>query len=341
MDKMQLHYQKPAEVYFTKAITSECVLRLYDRIRLEQPGKIAIKLHFGERGNKNFASPALSKELALQTKAALADSNVLYVGPRRYTDSHIALAKEHGFDFAPICILDGEEEVELPVKGVRHYDSIRVGSHFCDFDSYIVFSHCTGHMMAGFGAAIKNVAMGMAAVGGKMAMHSSSVPLIEGDNCISCGECIEHCPGDAITIDPVVVDDEKCIGCGRCIGVCPQGVYDVNWGSTNSSLFVERMVEYAKGMLDYKPMVFITVLASISPDCDCDGDARPPFVEDIGIIASRDIVAVDKAAFDLVTGKLQKENVFTELHRHTDGRSQYLYGDELKMGSVHYKLIEI
>ena len=341
IDKTQLLYQKPSEVFFTNDISAEGVLKLYEHIKLDTPGRVAIKLHFGERGNKNFASPVLSKELALAANATLVDSNVLYVGPRRYTDSHIELAIEHGFDFAPVCILDGEQEEELPVKGVKHFDSIRVGSHFKHFDSYVVFSHCTGHVMAGFGAAIKNVAMGMAAVGGKMAQHSSSVPMIDDEKCISCGECIETCPQGAIDIDPVAVDSSKCIGCGKCIGACPQHVFDVNWGSTGSPLFVERMVEYAKGLLDYKPMVFITVLANISPDCDCDGHARPPFVEDIGIIASRDIVAIDKATFDLVAKQTGKENIFTEMHRNTDGRPQYLYGDSLGMGTINYKLVKI
>ncbi|MDD6210127.1 MAG: DUF362 domain-containing protein [Bacteroidales bacterium] len=341
IDQTKFIYQRPSNVYFTKEITSDAVLKLYDRIKLQNPGKIAIKLHFGEKGNKNFAAPELSKALALRTDATLVDSNVLYVGPRRYTDSHIALAKEHGFDFAPICILDGDEEIEIPVQGTKYYDKIRVGSHFKDFDSYIVFSHCTGHVMAGFGAAVKNVAMGMAAVGGKMQQHSSSIPLIDGDKCISCGECIDGCAQNAISIDPVVIDPDKCVGCGKCIGICPQQVYDVNWGSTQSSLFVERMVEYAKGMLDDKPMVFITVLANISPDCDCDGHAREPFVDDIGIIASTDIVAIDKAAFDLVARKTKKENVFTELHRNTDGRPQYLYGNQIGLGNMDYKLIEL
>ena len=341
IDKTQLSYQKASEVYFTKEVTSEAVLRLYERIKLQNPGKIAIKLHFGEKGNKNFASPELSKDLAKITNATLVDSNVLYIGPRRYTDSHIALAKEHGFDFAPICILDGEKEIEIPVKGTKHYKTVRVGSHFEDFDSFIVFSHCTGHVMAGFGAAVKNVAMGMAAIGGKMQQHSSSTPLIDQDKCISCGECVEECAQEAITLDPVSIDEQKCVGCGKCIGVCSQQVYDVNWGSTQSSLFVERMVEYAKGMIDHKPMVFITVMANISPDCDCDGNARKPFVDDIGILASSDIVAIDKAAFDLVAQKTKKENIFTELHRNTDGRPQYIYGSQLGMGSMNYKLIEI
>ena len=341
IDKTQLRYPKPADVFFTDDISSEGVLKLYERVKLDNPGKVAVKLHFGERGNKNFASPALSKELVLATGATLVDSNVLYVGPRHHTDSHIAVALEHGFDFAPICILDGEQEEELEAKGLKHFDSIRVGTHFKEFDSYIVFSHCTGHGMAGFGAAIKNVAMGMAAVGGKMAQHSSAVPMIDEEKCISCGECMENCPADAIEIDPVFVDSAKCIGCGKCIGACSQEVFDVNWGSTGSPLFVERMVEYAKGIMDYKPMVFITVLANISPDCDCESHARPPFVEDIGIIASRDIVAIDKATFDLVAQQTKKENVFTELHRNTDGRPQYLYGDSLGMGTANYKLVRV
>lgn len=287
-------------VYFTSDISADGVMKVFRMIEAQVKGKVAIKVHFGEDGNRNFLKPHLVEKLTRTLNATWVETNVLYVGPRRYTDSHIALARKHGFDFAPIDILDSEGEMELETDGLKHYKRVRVGSHIDNYDTYIIFSHFKGHGTAGFGGAIKNVSMGMASVSGKMAMHASDVPLTSPSKCTACGICPKECPGDAISLNPLRIDAEKCIGCGKCIGICPERAFNVPWQSTGQAVFLERLVEYAYGITKGRNVLYINVLANISKACDCSKYAPGPFMDDIGILASTDIVAIEKASHDLI-----------------------------------------
>jgi len=141
--------EKP-KVYFTADISSAGVQKVYEMIKGDVTGKkIAIKVHFGEEGNQNFLKPELIKDLAVKLNATLVETNVLYVSKRRYTESHIQLAIEHGFDFCPIDILDSEGETVIPIEGGKHYKEVKAGSHLDNYDSYIIFSHFKGHGMLG------------------------------------------------------------------------------------------------------------------------------------------------------------------------------------------------
>ncbi|MCF0206421.1 MAG: DUF362 domain-containing protein, partial [Bacteroidales bacterium] len=138
-------------VYFCSEITPENILKLYQALDADLQGKVALKVHFGEEGNQNFLNPDLLKPLVAEVNPTFVETNVLYVSKRRFTDSHIALAKEHGFDFAPIDILDADGETEIPCEGLKHYNKVKTGSHFDNYDSYIIYSHFKGHGSAGFG----------------------------------------------------------------------------------------------------------------------------------------------------------------------------------------------
>ena len=135
-------------VYFCKDITPENILKLYEALGVKQEGKIGLKVHFGEDGNQNFLNPELLRPLVKKTNATFVETNVLYVSKRRFTDQHIALAKEHGFTFAPIDILDDEGEIEYAATGLKHFDKIKTGSHFANYDAYIIYSHFKGQMRA-------------------------------------------------------------------------------------------------------------------------------------------------------------------------------------------------
>ncbi|MCD4818551.1 MAG: DUF362 domain-containing protein [Candidatus Cloacimonetes bacterium] len=326
-----------SKVYFTKDISQEGVLKIFSKIDDNISGKVGIKLHFGEEGNKNFLDPSLIKKLIHKLQASLLETNVLYISKRRYTESHLKLAKEHGFDFAPIDILDSAGDIIIPAK-LNHFQEIKVGKNLLNYNSVIVYSHFKGHIMTGFGGAIKNVSMGLASLAGKMALHASAIPKYNPSSCTKCTKCIPECPGNAISINPLFINADKCIGCGKCIVVCPTGSFQVPWGSTKLDIFMKRLVDYAKGISDIQKMVYINVLANISKDCDCDSSAHPPFMENIGILASTDIVAIDKASWDLVNKFNQSEDTFLELNS-VSGIEQLIYANEIGLGNIEYDLI--
>jgi len=327
------------KVYFTKEISDEALLRIYQNIKDNVHGKVAIKVHFGEEGNKNFIKPDIMRSLVKETDATFVETNVLYVSKRRYTESHIQLAKDHGFGFAPIDILDEKGIKSIPVY-LKHFKEIKVARGVDDYDSFIILSHYKGHTSAGFGGAIKNVSMGLAAIPGKMALHASNIPTTNPKRCISCGLCVNNCPAGAISINPLVIDSSKCIGCADCIGICPQRAFGVPWSSTSQPIFQERLCEYAKGMCDSLNMVYINVLANISRVCDCSPYAPPPFMEDLGIMASTDIVAIDQACLDMVNKFQEMDDTF--LHQSgTSGNTQTDYGQSIGLGNKEYILINI
>ncbi len=345
IDQKDYHGQKDVSVvYFIREITPENVLKLYEALGEEPKGKIGVKLHFGEKGNKNFLNPELTRPLMKKTNATWVETNVLYVGERRYTDKHLALAAEHGFTFAPIDILDSEGEIDIPTTnmGLKHYKSVKLGKHFMDYDNYIIYTHFKGHGSAGFGGAIKNLAMGFASPGGKMAQHASDYPQINSpEKCVGCANCVRNCPAAALSLDGGIhIDTTKCIGCAKCIAECPLKLFSPSQVELPGSTFMERLVEYAYVAWKTKPMVFINVLANISASCDCSSRAPKPFCDDIGMLASKDIVAIDQASFDLVAEKHKCDDPFLK-ESGKSGLSQLDYAQSLGMGNRKYVLIEI
>lgn len=331
--------QDTALVYYTRDISPAGVLKVYEKIQSHCHGKVAVKVHFGEEGNRNFLPASLMKDLVLKENATLVETNVLYVGKRRYTESHIQLAKDHGFTYAPIDILDSEGDIYMPMQ-TKHYKEIRMGSHMDRYDTFIIFSHYKGHGLSGFGGAIKNVGMGMAAIGGKMAQHASTVPTYDTSKCTKCGRCVTQCPAGAISLNPLYIDTSKCIGCGKCIGECPERLYGVPWKSTDSPLFLERLVDYAYGISKGRNMLYINVLANISRLCDCAKHAPLPFVDDIGILASTDMVAIDAASLELVNQAHGCDDAFLKENK-VSGNNQIEYGYEIGLGNKVYKIIDL
>jgi len=330
---------KESNVYFKKLIKDDSILKIYENISKNVKGNIGLKVHFGEKNNKYFIKPNLMKSLVRQLDATFIETNVLYVSDRRYTDSHLKLAKEHGFTYAPIDILDDAGEVHYKVDG-NHFNKVKLGKNIEKYDTIISLAHFKGHALSGFGGAIKNIGMGLAAIAGKMDQHASTIPIFKPSKCVECGTCVPECPGNAISLSPLKIDSKKCIGCGKCIGICPEKAFRVPWGSTKSNRFMERLVEYAKGVMQYINVVFINVLMNISKDCDCMSHAHEPFVEDIGILASEDIVAIENASYDLVDKHLDSDDAFKEVNN-VKARKQIEYAHSLGMGNKEYNLIEV
>lgn len=329
-------------VYFCKDITPENILKLYEALGVKQEGKIGLKVHFGEEGNQNYLNPELLRPLVSKTHATFVETNVLYVSKRRFTEQHIALAKEHGFNFAPIDILDADGELEYEATGLKHFTKVKTGSHFENYDAYIVYSHFKGHGSAGFGGAIKNIAMGFASPGGKMAQHSSNVPAVRnGSDCVHCQRCVQQCPANAITLTDFgpVIDSSKCLGCAKCIAECGLGIFGQG-DRAQGEEFLERMVEYAKVLTEKRPMVYINVMDNISKTCDCSAKAPAPFMDKIGAVASTDIVAIDMACNQLCALKQKTDDAFKDVNG-TSGVGQCQYAEKLGMGKTKYVLVDV
>ncbi|MEA2103362.1 MAG: DUF362 domain-containing protein [Candidatus Cloacimonadota bacterium] len=328
-----------SEVFFTSELSADAIWNIYKKLSDKINGKVGLKVHFGEKGNKYFIKPEMLRKLAKNLKALFVETNVLYASDRSYTKSHIELAAKHGFDPSAIDILDDEGQIEFPVDG-KHFQKAKFGSHISNYDYFVICSHFKGHALSGFGGAIKNVSMGMASIAGKMDMHASTIPKYKRKKCVQCGLCIPECPANAITINPVTIDRTKCIGCGKCIGICPEHVFSVPWKSTSESIFMERMCEYAQAFLQENNAVFINVLADISKDCDCMSHAARPFVRDIGILGSTDIVAAENASYDLVDKYFKSEDSFEQINN-VSGRNQIEYAHKIGLGNMEYDLIDL
>jgi len=356
--------------YTDQESTTKKIQRLFDRAGFSEiiapHDKTAIKLHFGERGNDGFISPVYVREVVDKVKACgsipfLTDTNTLYLGSRSNAADHITTAILHGFDYAvtgaPVIIADGLFGKNVAVVKIekKHFNTVSIAGDIILSDSMIVMSHFKGHIVSGFGGAIKNLAMGCAPPEGKRAQHNAR-PFTITDRCSGCGTCAEVCPKTAITIinKKSSIDRDQCIGCFECMHVCPEHAIDIDW-ETEIPIFMERMVEYAYGVAHVKKgkVGYMNFLIRITPDCDCFPFSDTPIVPDIGILASKDPVAIDAASYDLVNQKhgftdsllaahyYQGEDKFTGVHAQTDGYRQIRYAEEIGMGSSTYDLISI
>lgn len=167
-------------VYMTRSITPEGLTAVYNALERKCEGKTAVKLSTGEPPASNYLRPALIKDLVQLVKGTIVECNTAYEGARIRTSDHYQVAKEHGFtEIADFQILDEDGSMTLPVKGGVRLKENYVGTHFPDYDSYLILSHFKGHMMAGFGGAIKNISIGLGSSKGKAWIHSGGTSLTD------------------------------------------------------------------------------------------------------------------------------------------------------------------
>jgi len=313
-----------------------------------------IKLHFGEEGNKGFVKPEYVKVICdqlrkLQARPVLVDTNTLYKGRRTSSADHWALAQEHGFtkDATGVEVVIPDDSLEKNVATVeinqKHIRKAKVAKYFLQADALIGVAHFKGHLMTGFGGALKNIGMGCASREGKLAQHSDLAPFVAIEKCTGCAACVKVCPVNAIALKnkKSFIDGKKCIGCATCIAVCPVFAIEINWGSGGDTI-QEKMVEYTKAILDSKKgkCAFLNFALKITKECDCLAQDDPRIVEDVGVLASTDPVSLDKACYDLVNQRAGKD-IFRKVHPERDGLQQLIYAQELGLGRLDYELVDV
>lgn len=331
----------------------------------------AIKIHFGEIGNDAYISPVFARaasDLARQigAKPFFTDTNTLYSGQRSNAVDHLETAIAHGFVSevcgAPVLIADGLKgddwrEVALPGSCTR-FKAAKIAGGILAADSMIVMSHVKGHEMAGFGGAIKNLAMGCAPAAGKREQHSVRYHIKE-SACVSCGSCVSVCPTGAATIATLPsgkahINREACIGCGECVINCAPKAIRMDW-DVGIDEFTEKMTEYALGAVSGKAgrMLYVNIVQKVVPLCDCAPWSDLPVVPDIGFLASTDPVALDQASFDLIKaapvwpgsaldGKATAgDDKFKALHPNSLPELQLSHGEKIGLGSREYELVRL
>ncbi len=368
----------PADVFFAdmRARHKESLLDKVDKLfekagmkELIAPGDlVALKVHFGERGNTGYIRPQFVRRLVNQVKSLggkpfLTDANTLYVGSRANAVDHLQTAIENGFTYAvvdaPLIIADGlvgKDYVHVPVQ-LKHFGEVKISSAIYHADALLVISHFKGHELVGFGGAIKNIGMGSGSRGGKQMMHSDVLPKVKEEKCLGCGKCIQWCPAQAITVDrekrKAQINAQKCIGCGECTITCPHRAIAISW-KTEPHVAQEKIVEYSVGVLKNKQSKagFFNFIMNVSPDCDCAGWTDASIVRDIGILASLDPVALDQASVDLVNkerglpesrlagceGAVDK---FGAIWPNANWERQLAYAQEVGLGTRSYNLIKV
>jgi uncharacterized Fe-S center protein len=321
---------------------AEILKYLLDKENITLESRVPLKVHFGEKGNTTFIEPKnydgiISYLKELDVDSEFIETNVLYRGERVNKEKHLALAREHGFVQLPIKIADGDlgeqfEEVQIAKK---HYKYCKIARDIASQKQMILLNHFKGHVLAGFGGAVKQLAMGCASRSGKLEMHSQSIPRINRFKCTGCKACAEVCPQSAVAVkNKARIDKDRCIGCTSCLGTCPSAAITNGWLASLGGSFKERLAEYAYAAAKDKDFIYINFALNITKTCDCHGFSTKRVSEDIGIFASLDPVAVDQACLDM----LEKINAKKMFRR---GRHTLKYAEEIGLGNRRYELVPI
>ncbi len=166
-----------SKVYFTREISSEKLLEIYKKLGVELKGKVAVKVHSGEKGNQNYLKPLFYKDIIDYVNGTVVECNTAYDGARNTSEKHLKLLEEHEWSkYYNVDLLDKDAELELPVKEGKHLKVNYVGKNIENYDSMLVLSHFKGHPMGGFGGALKNISIGLASSHGKENIHGAGKP---------------------------------------------------------------------------------------------------------------------------------------------------------------------
>ena len=330
---------------------------------------VAIKMHFGEPGNLAFLRPNWAKTVAdfikeRGGKPFLTDCATLYVGGRKNAIDHLDSAALNGFSplstGCQVIIADGlkgNDDVAVPVRGGEYVKEAKIGRAVMDADIFISLSHFKGHEEAGFGGCMKNIGMGCGSRAGKMEQHNEGKPSVKQKHCIGCHACEKICAHGA----PLVVngkssiDHDKCVGCGRCIAICPKDAIEPPWDANTNTLNA-KIAEYTKAVIDGRPNFHISIVIDVSPNCDCHSENDAAIVPNVGMFASYDPVALDKACADAVNampvnantmlsdnrvGEHAHDEYFHAVHSNTNWMACIEHAEKIGLGTKEYELIKI
>ena len=294
---------KKSKVYFTKEISSERLIRVYEALGVELDGKVGVKVSTGERGSKGYLKADLIGPLVKKLDGTIIECNTAYSGARTSYEEHYKVAEEHGFtSIADVDIMDRDGEFKIPVTNGKHLEYDIVGENLKKYDSMLNLAHGKGHAMGGFGANLKNQSIGVASRNGKAYIHS-------------CGQ----------TDDP-----DKCWS----------AQYEQKDFIESMAEAAKAVSDFFES--NNKKIVYITVMNNISVDCDCDAHQGDPVMKDIGIIGSLDPVANDQVFIDMLWNSVDPGHTkMMERVDRQEGRHILKYAESLVLGSTDYELIEL
>ena len=285
------------KVYFTKDVRKDSLVKIYKALNKELSGKVAVKLHSGEKGNKNYLRPSYVEELVNYVHGTVVECNTAYPGARNTTEKHRHLMDEHEWTkYFNVDIMDSEgPDLVLEIPNGKQIKKNFVGKHIANYDSMLVLSHFKGHAMGGFGGALKQLSIGCASSYGKAYIHGAGNP-------------------------------------------------DEDMFKTDQLSFVTAMGDAASSVNKYFKgnIVYITAMVNISIDCDCDGNASAPCMQDIGLLASTDPVAIDQACIDIIYNSTDpgKDKLIKRIEEKL-GINIIKVAEEDGAGSRQYELIDI
>lgn len=292
-----------AKVYFTKNITPESLIKIYEALGVELKGKVGVKVSTGEAGSRGYLKANIIGPLVKKLNGTIIECNTAYPGARTTVEEHIKVAKDHGFtSFADVDIMDANGEKKIPVKNGKHLKYDIVGESLDNYDSMLNLAHGKGHAMGGFGANLKNQSIGVASRNGKAYIHS-------------CGQTTD--PDDAWTVK-----------------------YEQKDFIESMAEAAKAVTDYFKD--NNKQIVYITVMNFLSVDCDCDCNQTDPVMKDLGIIASLDPVANDQAFIDMIwNSKDEGAHLLQERIDRQEGRHILPYAEEIGLGTREYEIVNI
>lgn len=287
-------------VYFIKDITPENVVKIYEKLDKELTGKVAVKVHSGEKGNQNYLHPEFMRPIVEHVHGTIVECNTAYEGARNTTEKHQQLIKDHGWtDYFPVDIMDAEADTTLEIPNGKVIKQNFVGQNLNNYDSMLVLSHFKGHPMGGYGGALKQLSIGVASSAGKAWIHSAGKTK------------------DQNELWSNVAEQDQ---------------------------FLEAMADAASSVVAHfnGNMAFINIMCNMSVDCDCCAVAEDPCMKDIGILASLDPIAIDRACIDLVKNSDDpgRDHLLERItSRH--GEHTIEAAATLGFGSTDYELIEL